>query len=127
MKKFFKYLFKVLGVAIFVAITAILVIYALDILNVISVEIPYLDKIPGWEKVEAAQLAHPRSFTLIVLGIATIFCYGSIGCILSLIPVIGKPVRKVIKMICGWLFILATIILITVGALGMTDVISFIH
>ncbi len=47
MKKFFKYLLKVIGVAIFLAITGFVVIYALNILGYTNIDLSFMDKVPG--------------------------------------------------------------------------------
>ncbi len=45
MKKFFKYLCKVVGVAIFLAITVFVVIYALNTLGVTNINLDFTDKL----------------------------------------------------------------------------------
>ncbi len=122
MKKFFKYLFKIVGVAIFLAITAVVVIYALNTLGYTSVDLSFMDKMPGWNKVLEWQAMYANYFVMILSGIALLCLYISLTLVLSLIPVVGKLLKGVVKFVIGGIVIFAAFILILLGGLGVAGV-----
>ncbi len=122
MKKFFKYLLKVIGVAIFLAITGFVVIYALNILGYTNIDLSFMDKIPGWDKVQEWQVTYSKYFVMILGGIALMCLYISLTLVLSLIPIFGRLLKGVVKFVIGGIVVFASFILILLGALGIAGI-----
>ncbi len=119
MKKFLKYLLKVIGVALFLAITLFIVLYALNTLHVTNIDLSFMNRIPGYDVVLKWQAQYTKYFALILYGIALMCLYISLTLVLSLIPVIGKALKGVVKFILGGIIIFASVILILLGGLGV--------
>ncbi len=122
MKKFFKYLLKVLGVAVFAALTAFIVIWALNTVHVTNADLSFMNNLPGWDKVLATQLAYPVPFQLLLYGVALLCLYATLILVLSLIPVLGKLLKGVVKFIVGGIVMFISVVLITIGACGIAGV-----
>ena len=122
MKKFFKYLCKVVGVAIFLAITVFVVIYALNTLGVTNINLDFTDKLWGWDVVLKWQEQYSKYFVMILSGIAILCLYISLTLVLSLIPVAGKLLKGVVKFVLGGIVIFVAFILILLGGLGVAGV-----
>lgn len=119
----FKKITKILFTCLFLALAIFLVLFSLDKLNVISLDFSFLQNIPGWDNVMELESKHHTSFNCLVFGISLLFSYIALNIILSMIPVLGKVVKIIIKIIIGWLLILASVALIVFGIVGLAGLI----
>lgn len=113
-KKIFKFLLS----SLFIGIAIFLILFSLNRLNMISLDFSFLNEIPGWNYVNNLELKSPLFFNLIVFGVSIIFSYLALNLILSMVPIIGKITKIILKIVVGWILILSSIALIITGVVG---------
>lgn len=123
MKKALKWIIKLLFITIFIVISIFVILYALQTIGISTINFDWLNKISFWDEILQVQVTHKISFGMLLFGISGLCAYFSLSLVLSLIPLAGKVIKKIINFLIGWLLLIASIILIIIGSLGVAGII----
>ena len=114
-----KKIIKILFTCLFIALAIFMVLFSLNKLDIISLDFSFLHGIPGWEKIANLESEHMIPFNSLVFGMSILLAYIALNIILSMIPILGKITKIVVKFVIGWLLIFASVVLIIFGTVGV--------
>ena len=116
-KRIIKFI-KVILTCVILALSIFLMLFTLNIFNAISLDFSFLENIPWWDKVVWYENKYTEYFNCILIGIIALLSYSSVHIILSMIPGVGKLLRKILKFSVGIIVIIISSLLLIYGVIG---------